>query len=227
MPPKKPSTTVQKKPSASESQSPEPVKKGMSTGTKVGIGVGACCCLIILIIILGLIGFAVWRSQQADQVDQKAKEVQEMLSQEQANWQTYTNSRYGFQVKMPKEFVKEESANGDGATFTQSTPSVTFTLFGVPATGQLDTYLSTVKQVVGQNTSVTEVQSSKTTLGNQPAEKRVWLYQNPSSNAWDYLETVIASYNGNFYSVTMNLHSGDYAKYKSTFNSVQKSFKFL
>jgi L-rhamnose mutarotase len=212
---------------ADRKKSPKPEKKKLSTGTKIAIGAGICCCFFITIVIIGLIILAVFSGKRTmDTIQNTQKIIQE---DEYSNWQTYKNDRFNFEVKIPDEFVIQESVNGDGASFTKPSPSVSINVFGINASSQnLSFYLDSERENLFEGAEDgLEIESSDTFLGDENAQKRIWEYKNPIDGSETYKVRITAFKNNTFYTIEMIVGKLDYDNYVDTLEKIRKSFKFL
>jgi len=67
--------------------------------------------IILIIVVLGAGGFFVWQNwiKSGPIVNNQSQGNGQVDSGETANWKTYTNSKYGFEIKYPKNWnIKEE-----------------------------------------------------------------------------------------------------------------------
>ncbi len=219
---------VQSDQTVKEPLPPTVEKKGMSTGAKVGIGIGVCCCAFLLIIIILIVGIAFWQSRKAAESEKNIKKAEQIIDEELASWQTYHNSRYGFTIKVPTNFSKTESENGDGASFIQSSPSVSINVFAVLGQGQdIDTYLNSARAALFNSSGgASEIEVTDTGLDNMYAQKRIWEYKNPVDNNMVYEVITTGQKNDVFYNIAMMINKSDYDQYKTTYDQMQKSFKY-
>lgn len=222
------STNVQSDKIAKKPLTPIIEKKGMSIGVKVGIGIGICCCAFLLIIIVLIISIVFWQSRKAAESEKNIKKAEQIIDEELASRQTYHNSRYGFTIKVAANFSKTESENGDGASFIQSSPQVSINVFAVLGQGQdIDAYLNSTRAVLFNSSGgASEIEATSVSLDNMYAQKRIWEYKNPVDSNIVYEVITTGQKNDVFYNIVMTINKSDYGQYKSTYEQIQKSFKY-
>jgi hypothetical protein len=229
----KPVKKTAKKPLVKKSTISKVEKKGMSTGAKVGISIGVCCCVVLLIIIVIIISVAVWGSWKTEERSKDyKKEFEEQVGKEDEtkSWQTYRNKRFDFEVKVPSEFSKTESANGDGASFTLSSPPISINVFGEVNTENkdLDQYLNSERASLFKGAEeASEIEAGDTYLDGIKAQERIWEYRSPIDGSWNYEVRISSLKSNTFYTIELIIGQLDYEDYKETFELIKENFKIL
>lgn len=145
------------------------------------------------------------------------------------SWLPYQNSRFGFSLKYPQTFTKQESQNGDGITLTSTTPAITIRAYGSnnALNQSLDEYLNFSRDnLFKESEGAEEVAAEVTTLGGIPAGERKWQYINSVNGSATIMDQVTALKGDTFYTVQMVIAVSDYSEYAPMFDEILKSYQF-
>jgi len=181
---------------------------------------------IIAGIVVGLSCYYLYKTGTAETSSSPSFQSNPILDSE--SWVTYENDRFGFSLNYPKTFSKTESQNGDGATLTTDSPSLTIRAYGaINLQGQtLDQYLNEVRaNLFKEMEGAEEVEVNATTLGDLPAEHRRWDYISPFDGTTTTLDRVTALTNGNFYTLELVIAQSDYAEYYPMYLEILRNFQ--
>jgi len=179
-----------------------------------------CICVVVIGIILMVAGCYM--------VSRMAKNI-DTQSQTATTYSTYTNSDWHFSVQYPKDYTKEESVNGDGATFTSSAGDIELRAFSVLAAGHtanqyLDGILSLAKSSMPLRT-ISEIDNTSQNLGSLSGNMRVWMYNAGNTTT---VEVRIAAVGGdNMYNVSMTSSYDKYISDRNVIEDLADSFKEL
>lgn len=146
-----------------------------------------------------------------------------------AQWPSYQNARYGFSLKYPQTFTKQESQNGDGITLTSSSPAITIRAYASNnALNQtLDESLNFSRDnLFKESEGAEEVAAEETTLGGITAQERRWQYINSVDGSKTIMDQVTALKGDTFYTVQMVIGASAYSEYAPMFDEILKSYKF-
>lgn len=149
------------------------------------------------------------------------------VTKSQSSWISYPNSRYGFSLKYPQTFTKQESQNGDGITLTLSSPAITLRAYGSPNSSNetINEYLNAVRDDLFKGSEgAEEIAANETTLAGITAQERKWQYINPIDGSQTVMDQVTALKNDNFYTVQMVIGYSAYSEYAPMFDEIIKSF---
>lgn len=149
-----------------------------------------------------------------------------------AGWQTYENARYKFSLQVPTSFSeKQESANGDGVTFTSWNPPMT-----IKAWGELNSLNLTPQQAIdfdkedfAKNEGVENfevVEEEDITLGGERAVKSVWAYSVSATGDAITSARVYVVRGENIYKIEFLVDTGAFAEYAPMFDEIVASFEF-
>lgn len=145
-----------------------------------------------------------------------------------SNWQKYSNVRFGFTVEAPADFTKNESQNGDGATFSNNS-AATISIFGVNNSENLslEQYLNKEYSLLQMETpDVKETANGKILLDGCQGEKRTWQYTSVTDGVKTVLAKTTCLKNNVFYALELTSSNSAYVKYTDTFDKITTSFKF-
>ncbi len=143
-------------------------------------------------------------------------------------WQTYTNARFGFEVKAPADFDKFESANGDGVTFSHP-DAVSIKAFGANNSEglTLDQYLDKeLSQLQMETPDGKETGINEVNLDGCEGERRAWEYTSPIDGVKSVMEKAVCLKDNVFYVMEMIVVESSYSKYSSVFDEVVFGFRF-
>lgn len=175
----------------------------------------------ILLILVG--GGCYLITQVAKNIDQATQ-----TTQTKPGWSTYQNSRWPFTVNYPNGYSKEESVNGDGATFTSPDGQIELRAFAVLAAGSTqDQYLASILDLArhprsGINFSVRELSSQPQNFKNATGTMKTWQYE--SINKGNVEVRIAAESEGNMYNLSMTAPAGTYTQSMSMFRQMAESF---
>ena len=180
-----------------------------------------CVSVVVLGIIVIVIAIYV--------VSRVAKNLDKSQGQSETatTYSTYTNSDWHFSVQYPKDYSKEESVNGDGATFTSPAGDIELRAFSVLSSGHtasqyLDGIFSLAKSSMPLRT-VTEIENTSQNLGSLSGNKRVWMYYAGDTTN---VEVRIAAIGGdNMYNVSMTSSYDNYISKSNVIEDLADSFK--
>jgi len=197
----------------------EEKKKGSSKFTLALII--TCISVVVIGIIVIVIAFYV--------ISRVGKNLDKSQGQSQTatTYSTYTNADWHFSVKYPSDYSKEESVNGDGATFKSPIGDIELRAFSVLANGHtasqyLDGIFSLAKSSMPLRT-VTEIENTSSNLGDLPGNKRVWMYYTADTTN---VEVRVAAVGGdNMYNVSMTSSYDNYVSHSNVMADLAASFK--
>ncbi|KKQ18028.1 MAG: hypothetical protein US31_C0011G0010 [Berkelbacteria bacterium GW2011_GWA1_36_9] len=145
------------------------------------------------------------------------------------SWLPYQNSRYGFSLKYPQTFSKQESQNGDGITLTLNSPAITIRAYASnnALAQNLDEYLNFSRDNLFQETEgAEEVAANDMILGGVSAQERRWQYINSVDGSKTIMDQVTTLKGDIFYTVQMVIGASAYSEYVPMFDEILKSYKF-
>ena len=184
--------------------------------------------VLAIVIFLGVGGFTLWYfTQQTNQPQNEEKINRETLTAE--GWQTYSNSRYNFSCKYPVSFEKQESDNGDGATFTSTSPRITISAYAEANSlnQTLAEYLDNLAADLGkENSGFKELSKSDKEIAGKIGQERVWRYQDSVEGADTIRHQVTILKDNAIYTIQMTIYYSDYEEYKPMFEEILGSFNF-
>lgn len=144
------------------------------------------------------------------------------------NGQTYSNARYGFEIKYPSTFSPSESQNGDGVTLTSSSPAITIRAYAAnnSANQTLDEYLNFVRDnLFKESEGAEEIEAKDKSLSGLPAQERIWRYKNLVDSTDTIMDQVTALRDNQFYSLEMVISYADYSQYAPMFEEILASYR--
>ena len=179
-----------------------------------------CVSVVVLGIIVIVIAVYV--------VSRAAKNLDKSQGQSETatTYSTYTNADWHFSIKYPSDYSKEESVNGDGATFKSPAGDTELRAFSVLASKTSSQYLdgvfSLMKDSIGFR-DVTEIENASQKLGSLSGDKRVWMYYTSDTSM---VEVRIAAVGGdNMYNVSMTSSYDNYVSHSNVMADLAASFK--
>jgi hypothetical protein len=144
----------------------------------------------------------------------------------------YQNSRFGFSLKYPPNFSKQESQNSDGATLTTSDPVMTIRAYGSAnvlsqdLTGYLDWAQENLFKEAEAPENAKNILKEDAILGGVPAGERQWTYVNSMSGVLTLVDQVTALKGDNFYNLQMEIAYSDYDEYAAhVFDGILSSYQ--
>ena len=140
-----------------------------------------------------------------------------------ASWQTYNNNRYEFSIKLPKEYIGEESENGDGNSFVNNNNSnIRIEIFGKNNSEgiTLDKYLDNAFAELQMKTKkITKSEKKEIDLDNCTGQERTWHYTDEANKEMVKQKAVCLKDNV-FYVADITAPQKDYESAKSTFDDI-------
>lgn len=134
---------------------------------------------------------------------------------------SYQNLRYGFSLKYPQSFSKQESQNGDGVTLTMNDPAITIRVYAsMNALSQnLNEYLNWTRDNLSQDSTdqedIKEILAEAIPLGTAeiPAQERQWTFTKADNGTLVLVDHVTFLKDDIFYNIQMELDYSDYDEY--------------
>jgi hypothetical protein len=182
--------------------------------------------IIIVVLVVVFLGLIVLLGGGCYLISRMAKNADTASQETKSGWLTYKNSQWNYSIKYPETYSKEESANGDGATFTSTSPKIEIRSFAVLSNDQsADQYLLGILSLARESIitkSVTEIASSSQNLGDIPGTMKIWVYDIGGKKS---VELRLAASNGsNMYNLSMTIDSLIYQDYLPTFKEMAATF---
>ena len=145
-----------------------------------------------------------------------------------ASWQNYDNSRYEFSIKLPKEYIGEESENGDGKNFINNTNSnikVNVYAKNNSEGENLDSYLKKTTDGLKINSQkITKQEEKQTYLDGNEAKQYIWHYTDENGQQLIKIKTGCLKDNV-FYMVEMTCPEEEWTNQEKLFEGIENSLK--
>jgi hypothetical protein len=181
--------------------------------------------VLAIVVFLGVGGFTLWFYLRGNGENPEPEKI-DITSE---GWGTYENSRFGFSVKYPASFEKQESDNGDGATFSSTSPRITLSVFA-SLNGEnqtLSSYLDSIAtDLKTENSQFSETSKKDIQIKDYTAQERVWKYEDAIEGVDMIQEQTTVLKDNNFYTIQMVIYYNDYEAYKKIYEDTVKTFNF-
>lgn len=145
-------------------------------------------------------------------------------------WQRYKNARYGFNLEIPSTLTKEESANGDGATFTTYDPPMTVRVWAennsLKLTAQEAIDFDKEDMAKNEVENLEVIEEEKITINGESAVKSVWSYSAPSTGDAITTSRAYVTKGENIYKIEFLIDTAAWAEYSEMFEEIIASLEF-
>lgn len=170
--------------------------------------------LIIVLIFAALVGFVIFQKQNKTIVTQN---TQPTLSDETANWKTYTNTAYKYSISFPVNLKTQVQAAGSGVK-EASSDSIDFYIYNsLEKESYINRYIEVNHFDIAPSIN-SAMQKSNVTIGNISAVK----YSNNNPNSFDIYHLPILN-KASVLEITVNKNP----QISEIANKILSTFKFL
>lgn len=203
-------------------------------------GFASFALIAIIVVLVAIGGYFAWSKKPNQHIENKSLLTE--VSSPTADWKTYTNTKYGYEIKYPKDFTLSYPAGSPcsgpieecGDLEILNTDIEYYPVIGIlvdPASPKTDKI--TLKEYMDHYMVHYEfIEAKYETIGGEPAYSETEKITNPDAN--ELTKQTVVSYKNNFYQISYTEHYGSIGSVYSLkdwenvnlFNQMLSTFKF-